>query len=137
MASARCDPHGYLPFVIARRDHESRRRQGVFQARSDPEYAGALPPGERATYDEIYKRFRHHPRTPLDLSSSSTPHGRNVALSGFKVAAHDHIHRMHVLASILQCHGIAVEIPCTQRLGYVVHEDDHQVAAEPLRDGGA
>jgi hypothetical protein len=104
---------------------------------SDLEYAGALPPGEVATYDEIYKRFRHHLRTPLDLSSSSTPHGRNVALSGFKVTAHGHIQPMHVLASILQCHAIAVEILHTQGPGFVLFEDDHQVAAEPFRDGGA
>jgi hypothetical protein len=33
--------------------------------------------------------------------------------------------------------GIAVEILCTRRPGYVVYEDDHQVAAESFRDSGA
>jgi hypothetical protein len=127
----------YLRFVITRLDHESRRRQGLFQAVSDLEHAGALLPGEQAAYDEIYEWFRHHLRKPRNLSRSSRPHARNVALSWFKVTAHEHIQRMHVLASILQCHGIAVDILRTQRPGYVVYEDDHQVAAEPFRDSGA
>ena len=58
-------------------------------------------------------------------------------MSGFKVTAHEHIQPMHVLASILQCHAIALEILHTQRAGCVLYEDDHQMAAEPFRDGGA
>ncbi len=127
----------YLRFVITRLDHESQRRQGLFQALSDLEHADALSPDEQALYDNIYAWFRHHLRKPRNLSRSSKPHARNVALSWFKVTAHEHIRRMHGLASILQSHGVDVDIIRSQRPGYIVYEDDHQVAAEPFRDSGA
>ncbi|MFY7916503.1 MAG: hypothetical protein ACOVPA_17750, partial [Rubrivivax sp.] len=57
--------------------------------------------------------------------------------SWFKDTAAEHIRQMRLLADILERHGIQVDMLRTRRPGYVVYEDDHQVAAEPYSDTGA
>jgi hypothetical protein len=39
-----------------------------------------------------------------------------------------------VLKHILESHGIVVDVIKTNRPGYVVYEDDFQVAAEPFSE---
>jgi len=39
---------------------------------------------------------------------------------------------MRELASILEGHGISVELLQTERPGYIVYEDNYQVTAEPF-----
>jgi hypothetical protein len=41
---------------------------------------------------------------------------------------------MHAIAAILHAHGVEVEAIRTERPGYVVYEDKHQVAAEPFKE---
>jgi hypothetical protein len=41
---------------------------------------------------------------------------------------------MREVAHILAAHGIIVDVLRTERPGYVVYEDSHQVAAEPFRE---
>jgi len=41
---------------------------------------------------------------------------------------------MRTVASILDAHGIEVEVLHTVRPGYVVYEDQYQVAAEPFSE---
>jgi hypothetical protein len=124
----------FIRFVIQKNDIDSGRRQGLFQALSHLEYENALLPGEQRQYDEIYQWFRSNLKKPTSFSRSLKPHAKNVAISWFKDTAIEHIAKMRVLASILMAHGIAVELLKTERPGYVVYEDQHQVAAEPFRE---
>jgi hypothetical protein len=101
---------GYVRFVIQRNDCDSGQRQGLFQALSALE-----------RLDEL----------------RSKPHAKRVALSWFKDTATEYIRRMRELADILHAHGIETEMLSTDRPGYVVYEDAHQVAAEPFNDTGA
>lgn len=127
----------YVRFVIPRNDNDSGRRQGLFQAVSDLEHEGILLPHEQTTYDEIYNWFRTNLKKPRKLTRSSKPHAKNVALSWFKDSAVEYIKQMHALAQILQAHGIPVEVIRTEKPGYVVYEDLHQITAEPFNDTGA
>jgi hypothetical protein len=124
----------YIRFVIHRNDQDSGRRQGLFQALSDLEARGALAAHEQALYDEIYEWFRHHLKKPSSFSRSSRPHARNVALSWFRDSATEHIAKMRALARILEARRIEVEMLRTDRPGYIVYEDEFQVAAEPFRE---
>ena len=128
---------GFLRFVIPRNDRDSGRRQGLFQALSDLEQRGDLMPEERRAYEDTLDWFRKHLRKPRSFTRSSKPHARRVALSWFKDTATEHIRRMRVLAGILHTHGIQTEMLTTERPGYVVYEDDYQVAAEPFKDTDA
>jgi len=124
----------FIRFVVQAHDKDSGRRQGLFQALSDLEHEGALLPHEQAHYDEIYSWFRANLKKPRSFSRSSKPHAKNVAISWFKDTATGHIAKMHELVHILAAHGVVVDILQTERPGYVVYEDSHQVAAEPFRE---
>lgn len=127
----------YIRFVIAANDPDSGRRQGVFQALSDLAYGGVLLPHEQSTYDEVYEWFRQNLKKPRSLTRSSKPRAKNVALSWFKDSAAEHIRKMYTLVRILESHGVSVERISTERPGYVVYEDEFQIAAEPFNDTGA
>jgi len=124
----------FVRFVIHRNDEDSGRRQGLFQALSDLEYQGALLSHEQDQYDEIYEWFRKHLRKPRSFTRSSKPNAKNVALSWFRDTATAHIAKMHALAQILEAHGLAVDTLRTERPGYLVYEDEHQVVAEPFKE---
>lgn len=124
----------FIRFVIQEKDRDSRRRQGLFQAMSDLEYARVLLPHEQQQYDQTREWFRWRLRKPRRFARSSKPNARNVALSWFRASATEHISRMHVFARILHSHGMSVEMLRTERPGYVVYEDEFQVAAEPFRE---
>jgi hypothetical protein len=124
----------FIRFVIHRKDSDSGRRLGLFQAMSDLEHSGDLLSHEQNEYDEIYEWFRTNLKRPRGFTRSSKPHAKNVALSWFKSTAVEHIARMHVLARLLRDHGIEVDELRTERPGYIVYEDPFQVAAEPFKE---
>lgn len=124
----------FVRFVIHKNDEDSGRRQGLFQAMADLEEASLLEAHEQHLYDEIYEWFRKNLRKPRSFTRSTKPHAKKVALSWFKDGATEHISRMRTVASILDAHGIEVEVLHTERPGYVVYEDQYQVAAEPFSE---
>jgi len=124
----------YIRFVIHRKDEDSRRRQGLFQAMSRLEYEGVLLPYERASYDEIYSWFRKNLKKPRRFSRSSRPHAKKVAISWFKDTAKEHIAKMYAITQILEAHGVSIDVIRTERPGYIVYEDTYQVTAEPFSD---
>jgi len=124
----------YVRFVIHQNDPDSGRRQGLFQAVSDLDHAGVLEPHEIDLYDEVSGWFKKNLSKPRSFTRSSKPHAKKVALSWFKDNATEHITKMRILAQVLDTHGIAVDVIQTERPGYVVYEDDYQVAAEPFNE---
>jgi hypothetical protein len=127
----------YVRFVIARNDEDWGRRQGLFQAISDLEHERILLPHEQAEYDRIYEWFRKNLKKPTKFSRASKSRPKNVAISWFKDSAAEHIKMMRGILEILRAHGMAVETIQTERPGYVVYEDAHQIVAEPFSDTGA
>jgi hypothetical protein len=126
----------FIRFVINNYDPDSGKRQGLFQAMSDLESAGKLLPYEQQIYDEIYDWFRHNLKKPRSLSKSAKPHAKNVAISWFKDTAKEHIDKIRSLVTILNSHGIVTDMIRSERPGYVVYEDEYQVAAEPFKETG-
>ena len=128
---------GFVRFVIDKADQDSGRRQGLFQALAALDDNGELHASERHTYEDLYEWFRKNLRRPRSFTRSSKPHAKKVAISWFKDTAHEHIRRMRRLADVLEAHGIQITMIRTERPGYIVYEDRHQVAAEPFSDTGA
>lgn len=124
----------YIRFVIHKLDEDSGKRQGLFQALANLESRGRLRPHEQEHFDEVYEWFRHNLKKPRSFSRSSKPHAKKVALSWFKDSATEHIAKMRGLVQVLQAHRVEVEVLTTDRPGYVVYEDNFQVAAEPFRE---
>ena len=124
----------YLRFVIAQLDPQSGRRQGLFHAAAALEAHGVLAPHEIDDYRAVWAWFRGNLEKPDRFSLSSRPHAKGQALSWFKAGSAVHIARMRDLQRILENHDVGVEILRTERPGYIVYEDEHQVAAYPFAD---
>src|SRR5262249_2551495 len=121
----------YIRFVIQRRDAASAKRKGLFQALVGLRDSGEAGAEELSRIDILFKWFNKHLAVPQRFAKSRRPHGKKVALSWYKATAVEHIRKMHEMAALLDAHGIAVDILSTDRPGYVVYEDDHQIVAEP------
>jgi hypothetical protein len=126
----------FIRFVIHHVDCDSGRRQGLFQALAELEHSGELLMHEQKEYERINMWFRRNLKRPHSFSRSSKPHAKNVAISWFKSEATEHIANMRVFAQILREHGIEVDELKSERPGYIVYEDQFQVAAEPFKDTG-
>ncbi len=124
----------YVRFVIHKNDENSGRRQGLFQALTALRDQEALLPHDLSAYEEIYEWFKKNLKKPISFTRSSKPHAKKVSLSWFKDSATEHIAKMHALAQILDTYGVAVDVIRTKRPGYVVYEDQYQIAAEPFNE---
>jgi len=124
----------FFRFVTSRIDEDSGRRLGMFQAAADLLDSGRLTPPEEERVDKIYNWFDANLQEPISFSRSRRPHAANRAISWFKDSAAEHLARMREMASILEDNGIWVEIVQTNRPGYIVYEDEFQVAAEPFAE---
>jgi hypothetical protein len=124
----------YLRFVVPVVHTESNRRTGVFQEIYRLMNGRELPPSEEQRAREILDWFNEHLAEPTRFAASSRPHAAPRAISWFKDNAIEHIRRMRELASILDAHGILVEVVRTARPGYIAYADEHQIIAEPFAD---
>lgn len=127
----------YIRFVVLKKDEDSAKRQGLFQAIRDLGDASSLLPHEEAAADQIRDWFNDNLEKPSTFSRSSRPHAKGIAISWFKDSAVEHIQKIYGLVYLLRAHGVHVEIIKTKRPGYIVYEDEHQITAEPFRDSGA
>ncbi len=72
---------------------------------------------------------------PPRLSPSRYPRAKATALSWVKPSAVEHVRRLRRLAELVEILGqIEVHELRTDRPGYIVFEDDHQVVALPFAD---
>ena len=122
----------YVRFVIHSKDQDSGRRQGIFQTLVEVRKAGLLYDYEEERVKEIHQWFNQNLDKPFSFSRSSKPRALYKAISWYKDSAKEHIAYMRELASILEGHGISVELLQTERPGYIVYEDNYQVTAEPF-----
>jgi len=72
---------------------------------------------------------------PTRFTASKGPFFRkqNRAISWFKDSAEEHLSRVRELVAILRNHGVIVHMLKTDRVDYVVHEDEYQIVAESFR----
>jgi hypothetical protein len=101
---------------------------------ADLEQTGALLPHEQERWASISGWFKQNLPVPTRFARSSKTHASKVALSWFRDTASVHIAKMREIAGILDEHGVVVEMLQDQRPGYVVYQDEHQVAAEPFNE---
>jgi hypothetical protein len=123
----------YVRFVTTKRHPDTGVQMGIFQTRR------LMPPvAEVASWDEerlqaIKTWFNGHLEKPDRVARSRRPNGHHAAISWFKASATEHIARARELAALLESYGVPTRMLTTDRRGYVVYEDEFQVAAEPFR----
>ena len=124
----------YLRFVVDDVDDDSQKPLGVFQAIHNLRRKGELSDYECMQDDEVGRWFDANLPKPTRFTSSKPPfhNKKSKAISWFKYTAEKHISQMRSLAAILENHGVFVHMLKTDRVGYVVYEDEFQVVAEPF-----
>ena len=68
------------------------------------------------------------------MAVSSRPHAKTQAISWFRDTATQHIAQMREFQTVLERHGLVVEMIKAKRLGYILYEDEFQVCAYPFSD---
>jgi hypothetical protein len=126
----------YIRFVIREIHPVSKRETGVFQAAYRLKENGDLPEYEESRLTELLEWFNTNLKEPPKFTSSKPPYYRkeNKSISWFKDSAAEHISKLREVLSILDNHEIHFEMIKTERPGYIVYEDNHQVVAEPFFD---
>jgi hypothetical protein len=66
------------------------------------------------------------------LKRSSRAGAPNKAVTWLKASATEHVSRLRELVSLLEHKDVAVQELRTDKPGYIVYEDDFQIAAEPF-----
>ena len=115
----------FLRFAVHARHETSQRGQGLFTAIYELEKKGRLAEYEAAWFSEQERWFNKHLERPEPLKSP-------LAILWFKSTAFEHITRMRALAALVEHKDTVVEVIQTDRPGYVVYEDEYQVAAIPF-----
>jgi hypothetical protein len=123
----------YVRFVVDEIDENSGVELGIFQAMFRLWRAGKLSRAEAAWWAEIEAWFGLKLDEPDRLARSRRRGANKCAISWFKVSAKDHIRRAREVAALLAEHHISSRMLRSARPGYIVYEDDFQVAAEPFR----
>ncbi|HEV7311108.1 hypothetical protein [Sphingopyxis sp.] len=124
----------FIRFVIADLDADSGRRQGLFQAGEALVQSGRMNPFDQEHLEQTYRWFRLHLPVPTRFAVSRRPHAKAQALSWFRDSAIEHIDRIREYQRILDAYDIPVEMLRTTRPGYIVFEDEYQIAAYPFAD---
>ncbi len=127
----------FVRFVTPVLNAASGRRQGVFTAAYDLQDRGILSTESQIQINWLLKWFDDYLGVPDKFSRRARRDAGRIAISWFKDAAREHVSRMHALCLVLKGQGTVIEMLTTPRPGYIVFEDDHQVAAIPFADTGA
>jgi hypothetical protein len=123
----------FVRFVTAERDERSGEQQGIFTALYRLESQGLLAPHETEWFRLAETWLNEHLRRPERLAWSSRPDAPERALTWLKLSAAEHVAKLRELAALLEHKDVPVKELRTDRPGYVVYEDEHQVAAIPFR----
>lgn len=122
----------YIRFIIDDADEDSGIELGIFRAAYELLEFDDVPAPVRADLLDAVAWFRTHLRKPRRLNRSRRPHAKEKAICWFKPSAAEHIAKARVIVDALQNCGVAVRMIKTDRPGYIVYQDDYQVAAEPF-----
>ena len=126
----------YIRFITGEIDEDSGREAGVFGIAHELRDSAQVTDSDRAKLHELLKWFAANLEEPSRFTTAKPPHYRKQAraISWFKDTAKDPIARLREMIAILDRHDIHIEMIQTDRPGYVVYEDVHQIVAEPFSD---
>ena len=122
----------FVRFVIGTRDPSSQVETGLFTAAYQLRDEERLPDYDQARLRELLAWFAEHLIIPAPLSEVPARERRPRAISWFKAEAKEHVQRAQEVAALLGQYDVTVRMVTTNRPGYVVYEDEHQLVAEPF-----
>jgi hypothetical protein len=110
-------------------------RSGVFKIAYELRRAHPITVPLLEELSEQLVWFEANMAEPKRLSVSRHPRAQETALSWMKASADEHVRRLRLLVTLVEQVGhLRIAELRTERPGYVVFEDDHQVVALPFAD---
>ena len=126
----------FLRFVLPHFHPDTCVEEGVFGAAYELRDGTLISASDRQSLEGLLAWFKANLAIPERFNSSKSKgyyRRRTTGISWLKPTAGEHIVKMRALIVILENNGYQVSQIITDRPGYVVFEDDHQVVAEPFR----
>ena len=123
----------FIRFVTANVIRQLRVEAGVFTVAYAVARESFVPEHERSRLAELLAWFDSNLRVPKRLTRSRRSCDHR-AICWFKPSAKEHISQMRELVWILENNLVFIRMVRARHPGYVVYEDEAQVAAEPFRD---
>lgn len=124
-----------LRFALLYSHPDTGVEEGIYSAAYGLcETAGA---SDRQALQQLLSWFEANLIVPKRFNRTSSKgyyRRRTKGVSWLKPTAKEHIAKMRELAAILEENGYPVSQITSERPGYVVFEDEHQIVAEPFRD---
>jgi hypothetical protein len=125
-----------LRFVLQRSHPDTAVEEGVFGAAYELRDGTLISVSDRGSLEGLLGWFDANLGKPQRLNSTKSRgyyRRRTAGISWLKPTASEHIAKMRALIAILEKNDYQVSQITTNRPGYVVFEDEHQVVAEPFR----
>ena len=129
--------HEFLLRFDAINPSDYSSRTGIFQAASSLLLTGELTVLDRALIEKTLEWFAKNLAVPkrFNRTTSKGFYRRDpTGIAWFKPTATNHLVSMRELATVLDQYGLSVGQLVSERPGYIVYEDEHQVIAEPFKD---
>jgi hypothetical protein len=125
-----------LRFVLPRSHPDTGVEEGIFGVAHELREGSLISVSDRQLLEGLLAWFGANLATPQRFNTSKSKgyyRRKTGGISWLKPTATEHIARMRALVAMLEKYGYQVSQITTNRPGYVVFEDDHQVVAEPFR----
>lgn len=126
-----------LRFVRSRSVEGMDAREGFFCAAYELRERADLDPSTSDRLETLLAWFRQNLSIPDRFNRSKSKKQYAVfdkGLSWFKPTAGETLSKAFELMSLLEEHGYIIDIIRSDRIGYIVYEDEKQVVAEPFAD---
>jgi hypothetical protein len=124
----------FIRFVVHQLDCSSGKRRGALQAAYRLQGSELVAAHDAHRLAAALSWFDEKLKRPTRLTRSRRPHRESQAICWFKRDATEHLATMRDLQFILETYGTRVEMITSRRPGYIVYEDEFQVAAYPFSD---
>jgi hypothetical protein len=122
-----------LRFVISDRDLRTGQQTGLMTLAYRLLRSGDLSEADEDALGIHIKWLEANLPVPERFARKrNVSHKQTHGISWLKDDAIDAIQHLHAVADIARRYDYAVDVVLTERPGYVVHEDDWQVVAEPF-----
>ncbi|GLH76370.1 hypothetical protein SSBR45G_12780 [Bradyrhizobium sp. SSBR45G] len=125
-----------LRFVLQQPHPDTGVDEGIFRAAYGLQKNPKTSSQDRKELDVVLSWLGANLAVPRRFNRSKSKgfyRRRTAGVSWLKSTAYEHVSKMRELSAILERNGIGVSQIRTDRPGYLVFEDEHQVVAEPFR----
>lgn len=123
----------FIRFITTYIDADGNTQTGVFQAAAYIRNHPQTRTEDVYILEELRGWFNWYLTAPDQFTKRKTSKETGTALSWYRDTASEHISKMYELARICESYGIIFQTVKRIDPGYIVYEDEYQVAAIPYR----